>query len=67
MSEHCLVENAPTTPTGEQVGSTDLFGVPLPVETGARRLAVGDGKQEIYTPDDLARLIVGHFKPSGRI
>ena len=49
------------------VGTTDLFGVALPADTGARRMAAGDGKQEIYTPDDLARLIVEHFKPSGRI
>ena len=30
-------------------------------------IASGIGKQDIYTPDDLAHLIVAYFCPSGRI
>lgn len=30
-------------------------------------MAAGGGEQAIYTPDDLAVVIVKHFKPAGRI
>jgi hypothetical protein len=47
--------------------STDLFGVPVVDEEASAQMAAGDGVQEIYTPDDLAKLIVQHFRPSGKI
>jgi hypothetical protein len=46
------------------VCSTDLFGVPI-VET--RQMAAEGGEQAIYTPDELAVVIVNHFKPAGRL
>lgn len=49
---------------GRRFVSSDLFGAPL-VET--RQMAAGGGEQAIYTPDDLAVVIVKHFKPAGRI
>lgn len=49
------------------IGSTDLFGVEMPVIEEGARMATGTGVQEIYTPDDLAKMIVNHFRPSGRI
>ena len=30
-------------------------------------MAEGDGEQRIFTPDELARDIVSHFRPSGRL
>ena len=47
--------------------STDLFGVEMLDAESGSQMAKGDGVQEIYTPDDLARMIVNHFRPSGRI
>jgi len=49
------------------VGCTDLLGVPIVTPTNGSRMAVGDGEQVIYTPDDLAQLNVNHVKPSGKI
>jgi len=58
---------------------TNIFGTTVPEcgtelaspnERLVRRSAMPKseyGKQEIYTPDELAGLIVRHFRPSGRI
>ena len=55
------------TPEMKADCSTDLFGVPVVDEEISAQLMAGTGEQEIYTPDNLAKLIVDHFKPSGRI
>lgn len=45
--------------------AVDLLGDP--VEEPMTAMYAGDGEQRIFTPDDLARDIVAHFRPSGRM
>jgi hypothetical protein len=58
---------SPKTARRVVVGMTDLFGESLPEDRPSMMPTGVAGKQEIYTPDELARLIVDHFKPAGRI
>ena len=63
---HILTETPPRNgKAGRVLCSTDLFGVP--VDDSRSCLPGNTGEQAIYTPDELAALIVSHFKPSGRI
>lgn len=39
----------------------------MPEEKTSRPLCPGGGNDRIYTPPELAELIVGHLKPSGRM
>lgn len=53
--------------TRSGIRSHDLLGAPLPVEVERSQIAGGNGKQEIYTPDELAHAIVTHFRPRGKL
>lgn len=57
-----LFADASTKPDGAASLLTDVLGV-----VGSSMPKTEYGKQEIYTPDSLAKTIVSHFKPSGRI
>jgi hypothetical protein len=59
------VNSAPETFALETDDSRAVHGTVRPLVRHS--LASGVGEQVVYTPDDLAAGIVGHFRPAGRV
>jgi hypothetical protein len=53
--------------TRSGIRSHDLFGAPVLDVPVREQMYAGNGKQAIYTPDDVAKMIVAHYKPAGRL